>query len=101
MAEESKSPAGNSVPDVVAMASLEEAAARVRKLNDDIIESASASGQRVLDTYEKTLRAMLDAQLAAAEGTQIQWVNTMARGQAQFLLEVSTYYTKAARDMLG
>ncbi|HHV21270.1 MAG TPA: hypothetical protein GXZ30_07015 [Propionibacterium sp.] len=82
----------------------EEAAAtieRIRQVNEEMIASASASGHRVLDTYEQTLRTMLEFQLSLAESTQIQWVNTMARAQAQFMLEVSDFYTKAARDLLG
>ncbi|MDO5682565.1 MAG: hypothetical protein Q4G46_07040, partial [Propionibacteriaceae bacterium] len=66
-----------------------------------MIASASNSGHRVLDTYEQTLRTMLDFQLSMAEATQIQWVNSMARAQAQFMLEVSDYYTRAARELLG
>ncbi|WP_432559089.1 hypothetical protein [Granulicoccus sp. GXG6511] len=83
------------------VAGLDHTIERIRQINEEMIESASASGHRVLDTYEDTLRTMLEFQLSLAEATQIQWVNTMARAQAQFMLEVSSYYTKAARDLLG
>lgn len=82
-------------------AGMDAAAERIRQINEEMIESASGSSRRVLDTYEQTLRTMLDFHLSVAESTQIQWVNSMARAQAQFMLEVSNFYTKAARDMLG
>lgn len=84
-----------------AVEGMEQAAARIREMNEEMIRSAASSGRWVLDTYEKTLRTMLDFHLASAEATQIQWVNAMARAQAQFLLELSSFYTKAARDLLG
>ncbi|MDO5500784.1 MAG: hypothetical protein Q4F67_14005 [Propionibacteriaceae bacterium] len=84
-----------------AIANVDHTIDRIRNMNEEMIESAAASGHRVLDTYEQTLRTMLEFQLSMAESTQIQWVNTMARAQAQFLLEVSSFYTKAARDLLG
>lgn len=74
---------------------------RIRNVNEQLIEAASASGRRVLDTYERTLSTMLEFQLSMAQSTQIEWVNAIARAQAQFMLEVSTFYTKAARDLLG
>lgn len=74
---------------------------RIRNYNEQIIESASTSSHKVLDTYEQTLRTVLEFQLSLAEASQIEWVNAMARAQAQFMLEISSFYTKAARDMLG
>lgn len=93
----------NEVPHLTdeAVANLDRTVDRIRRMNEEMIEAASASGHRVLDTYEQTLRTMLDFQLSVAESTQIGWVNAMARAQAQFMLEVSNFYTKAARDMLG
>lgn len=84
-----------------AVANLDRTVDRIRQMNEEMIEAASKSGHRVLDTYEQALRMMLDFHLSVAESTQIGWVNAMARAQAQFMLEVSNFYTKAARDMLG
>lgn len=80
---------------------MEEAAVRINAMNEEMIQSAASSGRWVLDTYEQALRTMLDFHLAAAEATQIQWVNAMARAQAQFMLEFSNFYTRAARNLLG
>lgn len=74
---------------------------RIRTYNEQIIESAASSSHKVLDTYEQTLRTVLEFQISLAEASQIEWVNAMARAQAQFMLEVSNFYTKAARDLLG
>lgn len=82
-------------------AQMDHAIDRIRNYNEQIIESASASSHKVLDTYEQTLRTVLEFQLSLAEASQIEWVNAMARAQAQFMLEISSFYTKAARDMLG
>lgn len=84
-----------------AVASMDHAVERIRTINEQLIEAAAASGHRVLDTYERTLRTMLETQVGMAQSTHIEWVNAIARAQAQFMLEVSTYYTKAARDLLG
>lgn len=83
------------------VANLDRTVDRIRRMNEEMIEAASKSGHRVLDTYEQALRMMLDFHLSIAESTQISWVNAMARAQAQFMMEVSNFYTKAARDMLG
>lgn len=93
----------NDMPNLAdeAVANLDRTIDRIRRMNEEMIEAASSSSHRVLDTYEQTLRTMLDWQLSVAESTQIGWVNAMARAQAQFMLEVSNFYTKAARDMLG
>ena len=93
----------NEAPHVAdeAVANLDHTVDRIRKMNEEMIETAAASGRRVLDSYEQTLRTMLEIQLSVAEASPIQWVNTMARAQAQFMLEVSTFYTKAAREMLS
>lgn len=74
---------------------------RIRSINEQLIEATAVSGRRVLDTYERTLRTMLEAHVGMAQSTHIEWVNVIARAKAQFMLEVSTYYTKAARDLAG
>lgn len=84
-----------------AVAQMDHTVDRIRNINEQLIEAASASGNRVLDTYERTLSTMLEFQLSMANSTQLEWVNAIARAQAQFMLEVSSYYTKAARDLLG
>lgn len=80
--------------------SLDEAADRIRALNEKLIESAKKTGTTSLDAYEKALASFVDFQNQVAGATQLDWVNTVVKAQTTFLSEISAAYTKAARDAL-
>jgi hypothetical protein len=79
----------------------EEAASRVRELNERILESMKATGLTSLDAYEKALKSLVDFEQKVAGASQLEWVSALAATHASFVNDVSTAYTKAAREMLG
>ncbi len=79
----------------------EEAAARVRELNERIIESSKSAGLTSLDAYEKALKSLVEFEQKVAGASQLEWVSALATTHAQFITDVSTAYTKAAREFLS
>jgi methionine synthase II (cobalamin-independent) len=79
----------------------EEAAARIRALNERLIESAKAAGLGTLEAYEKALRSFLDLEEKVAGATRLEWVSTLAQTHAAVVRDLAAAYTKAARDLFG
>jgi hypothetical protein len=78
----------------------DEAARRVKELSDRLIELTKKNGISWLEAYEKTLNRMLQLQEQAARATQIEWINTLATTNADFMREMSAVYFQAAREQL-
>jgi hypothetical protein len=78
---------------------LEQASQRVRELSERFIDQAKRSGLSWLEAYEKVLESMLRLQ-QAAQGTNVEWVSTLATTQADFVREVSQVYLDAMRSQL-
>ena len=78
----------------------ENAAERIRGLNDKVLTAAKQTGTMSLDTYEQTLNSLLEFGKKAAESTQVEWISDLAKAQASYITEVTNAYTKAARDLL-
>ena len=76
------------------------AAERIRGLNDKVLTAAKQTGTVTLDTYEQTLNSLLDFSQKAADSTQVEWISALAKAQASYINEVTNAYTKAARDLL-
>lgn len=95
--------AENSTPGFPAidLTSLEEAAARVKDLNEKMIASLKSAGLVSLDAYEKALQGMIDFQEKAAQATGLEWVVTAAHTQTSLVKEVNAAVSKTARDMLS
>jgi hypothetical protein len=74
--------------------------ARIRDMNERLIESSKKAGRVALDTYEHALRSMLDFQAQISNAGQLDWVAALASTHAQFTEDVTTAYAKAARDTL-
>lgn len=83
-----------------AMQTMEASVARIREFNEKLIETSKASGNVALDSYEKALKSMLDFQMQMANASQVEWLNTLASTQVQFVQDLSDAYTKAARELL-
>ena len=83
-----------------ATADFEEAADRVRDLNERIIESSRKAGNSYLDAYEKTLNSVADFQDRVAKSSQVDWISTLASAQADFTRNWAEAYTSAARTVL-
>lgn len=79
----------------------EEAAQRIRELNERLIASTKAAGNTTLDAYEKALQSMVDFEEKVAGASQLEWVTALAQTHATFVRDVSSAYTKAARELLS
>ena len=79
---------------------LEQASQRVRELSERFIDQAKRSGLSWLEAYEKVLESMLRLQQQAAQGSNVEWVSTLATTQADFVREVSQVYLDAMRSQL-
>ena len=79
----------------------EEAAERIRALNERLIESARSAGNTTLDAYEKALKSLVDFEEKVAGATQLEWVSALAQTHAAFVRDVSSAYTRAARELLA
>ncbi len=79
---------------------VEQTVARLKELSDQAIEAGKQNGRTWLDAYEQLLNSYLKLQQQAAEGTQVEWVNTLANTNAEFVREMSQAYLGAVRDQL-
>lgn len=80
--------------------SAEETADRIRALNEKLIDAAKGAGSASLDAYEKALTNLLAFENKVAGGTQLEWISALAKSHTDFVSEVTSAYTKAARDLL-
>jgi len=81
--------------------SVEEATQRIRDLNERLIASSKSAGLVALDAYEKALQSLVDFEEKVASASQLDWVSALATTHAKFITDVSTSYTKAARELLN
>ena len=79
---------------------IDAAAERIRELNEQILEFGRKAGVQFLDAYESTLKTFADYQDKVADQSQVEWVASIARAQANFTREVTRVYTSSARDLL-
>ena len=81
--------------------SVEEAAQRIRDLNERLIESSKKAGVVALDAYEKALTSLVDFETQVASASQLEWVSALATTHAKFVSDMTASYTKAVRDLLN
>ncbi len=79
---------------------VDEAARRVKELSDRLIELTKKNGISWLEAYEKILNRMMQLQERAAADTQIEWINTLAATNADFMREMSAAYFQTAHEQL-
>jgi hypothetical protein len=79
----------------------EEAAQRIRALNERLIESSKAAGNTTLDAYEKALKSLVDFEEKVAGASQLEWVSALAQTHAAFVRDVSAAYLRATRELLS
>ena len=79
---------------------LDDAAARVRALSDQVLDQARKNGLAWLEGYERVLKNLLDLQEQAAKGTGSDWVATLAATQADFVRQTSAVFLGAMRQQL-
>jgi hypothetical protein len=78
----------------------EAAVQRIRELNEQILEFGRKAGASFLDAYEANLRSFADYQDKVADASQVEWLASLARAQANFTRDVSAAYAASARDLL-
>jgi hypothetical protein len=78
----------------------DEAVKRVKELSDRLIDLTKKNGIGWLEAYEKSLTRMLELQERAAAATQIEWINTLAATNADFMREMSAVYFQTVHDQL-
>jgi hypothetical protein len=83
------------------LSAYEDAAQRVRDLNERLIVSSKAAGLGALDAYEKTLKGLVDFEHKVAGASQLEWVSALAATHTAFVQDMSAAYTKASRELLA
>jgi hypothetical protein len=78
----------------------DEAARRVKELSDRLLELTKKNGLSWLEAYENILNRMIQLQQQASAATQIEWINTLATTNADFMREMSAAYFQTAREQL-
>ena len=81
-------------------ARVDAAAQRVRKLNERIISSGKDAGESTLSSYESALTAIAGAIEKGPGSSEVEWISSLATAQAKFIRDVTTAWTKAARERL-
>ncbi|MDQ6608142.1 MAG: hypothetical protein M3Z06_16540 [Actinomycetota bacterium] len=72
----------------------------MRKLNERIIEAGRDAGESTLTNYEKALKAIAGSLERGPGSSDIEWISNLATAQAKFIRDVTSSWTKTARDLL-
>ena len=78
----------------------EAAVERIRELNEQILDFRKKAGVQFLEAYETNLKSFAEYQDKLADSSQVEWVSSIARAQANFTREVSAAYAASARELL-
>jgi hypothetical protein len=79
---------------------MDEAASRIRDLNEKMIVAAKQNGNVSLDFYEKTLADMLQFSQQAADSTQVDFISSITKAHADYISSMTKAFTSVARDAL-
>jgi hypothetical protein len=79
----------------------EDAAERIRALNEQILSSSKEWGGGFLDAYEQSIQSFADFQERAAAGTDVSALAAIAKAQADFTREITKISADAARRMVS
>lgn len=81
-------------------ARLDAIAARLRKLNERIIDAGKDAGETTLTSYEKALKAIASGIEKGPGSSDVDWISNLATAQAKFIRDVTNAWTSAARNVL-
>jgi hypothetical protein len=81
------------------MTTTEDTTAKLRELNEQVLQYAKAADAVYLDTVERTMSALADFQAAAAQANQDEQVRALATAYAQFTREVTNAYVSAVKSL--
>jgi hypothetical protein len=73
---------------------------RIRRLNTQIVTSATSVGTSAVDGYEKALTDLADFETKITGATQLDWVKAIAAAHTQFVTGLASTYANAARAVL-
>jgi hypothetical protein len=79
---------------------MEEAAERLRALNEQIISASKKSGRAYLGAYEANLKAIAEYQAKLAGSSDVDWVSTLLNAQADFTREIARAAAAQGRELL-
>lgn len=79
---------------------LEEAAERLRALNESIIESGKKSGRAYMQAYEANLKSIAEYQAKLAGASDVDWLSTLLNAQADFTREIARAAEAQGREFL-
>jgi hypothetical protein len=80
--------------------SIETATEQVTALSEKVVADGKKAGSVLLDSYEKTVVALADSYVKAAQSTKVDWISNVATAQADFAREAAKSYTSAARTFV-
>ncbi len=73
---------------------------RVQQLSEQVLDAGRRAGLSYLDAYDATARTVADLQERLAGASQVEWIASAVRAQANLTREVSRVYTSTARELL-
>lgn len=82
-------------------AAFEEAADRVRDLNERVMESVRKAGNATIDTYERALESVAEFEQKVGEASPIELVTTITQAQANLTRDLGKAYVAAARSLVN
>ena len=78
----------------------EASAARIRNLNEKLIEAGKQAGLVSIDTYQQRVHTVLDFGQKLADSTKVEQVSALARAQATVIDTLTSAYAQVARELL-
>jgi hypothetical protein len=79
---------------------LEQVSERVREYNDKAVGAGKKLTGTYVDSYERLVLSLADAEQKAGESTNIEWLATAASAHAGMTREITKAYASAAREFL-
>jgi hypothetical protein len=79
---------------------LEEAAERLRELNERIIDASKKSGRAYLTAYEANLKSLAEYQGKLAGSSEVDWVSALLNAQADFTREMARATAAQGQELL-
>jgi hypothetical protein len=74
--------------------------ARIRELNERILDAGKKTGTATLDLYEGALKGIADMLERGAGASEVEWISRVMTSQADFIRDVAKNWTGAARQSL-
>jgi hypothetical protein len=73
---------------------------RIVRLNEQMVEASRKAGLTALENVETTWNTVADYTDKVADSTQVDWIASTFRAQANLTREFTKVYTTSARDLI-